>query len=851
MNPLQKTLKKTPALLLILAVVLLGFTCVYAPRLFSKDPLVWFGNHDQWAYFSPMAYFTDVSVQEGVFPQWNPLIYCGKPFAADPQSAMFYPPNLLRALLNGNPTPLSSSKSIVWLTLAHLLVGALGMYALGRDHGLRRTASLTGSLAFVLGAEMTRRSLVHWMFTSMAAWLPLMALALRKSMTATDMRVRCRWALALGVLLSLNALGVFPQLTLYEGILLGAYGVTYRLLHWYPEKGFRRAVGEMVVPAIVLAVLLGVCAPVLFGGAELIAHSARAKAPGEMFNYSDIRPSPLYFLRGLLTYPGVRYPGSSGLRLAGTVAFLLAGAAFRRRKWREWLPYGIGFAAMLDCSIGPPFPIGWIVARYAPFEVADPARAIGVAGFAFAMLAAFGQDALGQEWGSRRREFLQTACLTMFGGVVLALLWRWPDPYGQVGRLGWAIPAVALVAMSLAPWLRRPQTIGVLLTGCLLAEVCLWGNAHMAFYLARDPYPGNPEPLVRASAFDLENRRVMAIPGIENASMFELKPTAGGYDPLFLTRAQEVIVGKGANAEYYRMANGEQTHRESARGNLFLKRPLWLTRQYSIGELSPKTTLFPVCTTVYLDEKIESGIPEVSLNAVPPSSLAEPVLYTVVLGEATELEPAGVLSLPETALSDRHSALRIAYTAPAECVLESDFENSFTGERVFGMNVELAASTEERIVELPLPDFERIVTKFRLGGASGSVSVHRIELWHDEADEDEHIEIVKWTANECAANIRDIVGSRVLLFTDGLFPGWHASVDGKEIPIFLANGAFKGIEVSAGTHHVVFSYRPNWMCAGMKISALTLAIVVSTFLALCASWRWRGGAAKAAAHLPL
>jgi hypothetical protein len=49
----------------------------------------------------------------------------------------------------------------------------------------------------------------------------------------------------------------------------------------------------------------------------------------------------------------------------------------------------------------------------------------------------------------------------------------------------------------------------------------------------------------------------------------------------------------------------------------------------------------------------------------------------------------------------------------------------------------------------------------------------------------------------------------LLVLSDAYFPGWHASLDGKEAPIYPANVAFRGVAVPPGRHTIRFDYRPD------------------------------------------
>ena len=73
----------------------------------------------------------------------------------------------------------------------------------------------------------------------------------------------------------------------------------------------------------------------------------------------------------------------------------------------------------------------------------------------------------------------------------------------------------------------------------------------------------------------------------------------------------------------------------------------------------------------------------------------------------------------------------------------------------------------------------------------------------------------------------------ILILSDTYAPGWHAAVDGQEVPILKTNGLFRGIALGAGKHTVSFEYKPLSVIAGAIISAVTVLILV---LALLIHW---------------
>jgi hypothetical protein len=66
--------------------------------------------------------------------------------------------------------------------------------------------------------------------------------------------------------------------------------------------------------------------------------------------------------------------------------------------------------------------------------------------------------------------------------------------------------------------------------------------------------------------------------------------------------------------------------------------------------------------------------------------------------------------------------------------------------------------------------------------------------------------------------------SGLLILTDAHYPGWVAEVDGRETPIYEANGFFRAIFLSEGAERVVFSYQPRSYQIGVWATAVSLLL---------------------------
>jgi uncharacterized membrane protein YfhO len=65
-----------------------------------------------------------------------------------------------------------------------------------------------------------------------------------------------------------------------------------------------------------------------------------------------------------------------------------------------------------------------------------------------------------------------------------------------------------------------------------------------------------------------------------------------------------------------------------------------------------------------------------------------------------------------------------------------------------------------------------------------------------------------------------------LVLLDTFYPGWRATVDGKDVHIDAADAAFRAVPVTAGRHTVRFSYESGSVLVGGIVSLVALVAIV-------------------------
>lgn len=67
----------------------------------------------------------------------------------------------------------------------------------------------------------------------------------------------------------------------------------------------------------------------------------------------------------------------------------------------------------------------------------------------------------------------------------------------------------------------------------------------------------------------------------------------------------------------------------------------------------------------------------------------------------------------------------------------------------------------------------------------------------------------------------------LLVLADLFYPGWTAEVDGRPSEILRADGVFRAVALTAGSHRVAFRYQPLSVKIGAALSAAALVAILA------------------------
>jgi Bacterial membrane protein YfhO len=715
---------------------------------------------------------------------WNPYISAGRPFLGNNQSAIFSPFSIPLWII-----PYWTALAVVGAL--KLFVAALGGFALGRWLGMRFGGALLVGLVFPFGTFFIL--LLGWQQT--AIWPVLPWLLIAGDMVAR--RPEPLPAAGLAVLVSLTYFGGHAETTFHVMFVLLCWFVFRLLLRMRTEQKSPR---ELVRPAVTfgLAAVAGtaMAAIVILPLAELLAQSDEYS---RRLTESAKDHWPAKYLGGLFLhdYWGRATQQSNvtpfmQLRgwYAGAVTLMLAPAALLIRPTLTRIAVALfaGFCVIMVLGIPPIFDI---VERLPGFSTTHSQPMIAYFLLCMALLAGWGLDELSRRSSVPREK----AVLAVAVGVFLVPI-AWMLAARTVTRqdLG---EAVKVAWGFMDPPLKADGTVVVHVVQ--MSALLIWL-----------PLAGAALALI---ALRLRGRGSLRLPvtvfvaGVLVVLAVDLFRANMGYNPA-ITK-DNAVMPKTAAIDYLqrqtpnRFAGLGLTPFEPLPADMGMVFGLYDARGYDYPTEGRYDTLW----RRYVNNRPTIAQPTERADITPEAIRALGLLSTTDLvvspGEPPLTAPGvrRVYNRDDAVIYRNEKALPRAFVVNRQRTVDGEqaalaavMEPDFDGRR--------EAVTEQALDGLPQDD----------GGAVGRAGSARIVSYEGEKA------VLSATSS----------GPGLVVLTDLHYPGWKATVDGRDAPIERVNYLMRGVQVPAGAHRVEFTYEPTSYRVGWIVSLIaTLGVLIA------------------------
>lgn len=761
-----------PIILLLFGAVALWM--VQAVGSWLKDNPPGFG--DLMMYYLPGYEYAADCVRAGRLPLWNPYELCGVPFLAMLQYGCLYPPHVLHLLF---PT----TAGFFILTAIHLAIGVSGMYCLCRVLGLRRASAAVSATVFCFSGWVLFNSLVYPDAFRSGVWMPW-------AFATADLvarRRRVSYAVLFGLVLSLIFLGGEAEIAVRIAFLSAVYAVIVALTE---TKSATRSTACVTALGLILlagSVIFSITAAQLLPTSEAWLMSARAK---HGLSYNAVTAwgavPPHLLVAGLIyTIPLEEqvYIGIIPLMLS------FVGIGYTRRK-----SVSLFFAALAVLSLvlatGTHSPL-WRLLYWLPGSslFRYPHKFLAYFALSASVLAGMGTDRIGDaatcSGGHRVRTMV---CLVLVAALTLSLIGLVTFVELPPG----APPRESLVSQS---WYRGELS--------QIATVC--GVVALLLILVRRVSLARLLPFVVV---------MIMVPACMMSSM-------SGYLPSRTT-------------DIFRLPQEIETQLEAAghdrlyvdvcvKGEWRLPKYGLVHRCRSLGGYEPLTpedfALF--CQPMYrragfrerpLREQLNIGLWGGLSSQLPAGHLLDMLAVRyVAVNMGSELFDT-VKANGEYVFRYDKARFRPRVSDRAATV----FENMAALPRAYTVSdARRVSGTAEAVGAIMNPGFdprkvvllECDVAGLPVGGNEGAP----VEFLEDLP---ERVVLRTNTTNP-----------GFLVLADQFYPGWTATLDGKPIPVYRANGLFRAVRIDAGEHRVEFHYEPFTATAGWAVSLSALVLV--------------------------
>lgn len=759
----------------------------FGDALFSSNT---FFFRDVSFFHYPLKRLVTEAYARGEWPLWNPYLQLGQPLLANPNSMAVYPTQLLFHLL-----PFQTAYELHFVL--HSILAGISAYYLASALGLKRhCAFLTAAVYNFSGTTLSFLNLFN--ILPVIVFLPLLTLAVIRLLQAPSFtRVACSsWALALFLI------AVEPTAALTVGFFLAPLAVAFYFFGEGPKTSLRTAAFTLGLTALSGLLLAAVQ---LLPTLELTRNSGRQGGLSfEIVSFWSLHPlnlmqavfpsifGDIFKLHESMAWAKALFDKREPYLLScyvGILPLFLAawGLTFWRRRWLALTLGGIAAWGLL-LALGKHFPLfHWLfefvpLFRYGRF----PVKYLLIANLCGALLAGLALESLeamrDKLWKSKR---IALAVAVLLGAMVFCLgLER--------GRFWTLVPHVTPSETSVSlsfrgetyeiarPLISRAIGIAQLHLGAILlllglmawrlpslavARFCLFSFVLYDFFLGT--YWINP--LTSEELYDPPPVVLFLQSELQKGELFRVQtaPLENQDAPIIHGSTNSIVWGTLLRRSILSELLAAKDHIQFGLYNpvdrMETKFLQLVNSEFRLLQTTEeKIQLLAGLNVKYVLSLNEIKVPQVELVGTEPVNGPQPLRIYRLRS-----------SLPRAFLVD---ASRVESSGP-------DFSFSQT----------ISRSSQE---------------------AQHSASDVKAE------PEPAIVEITEYGANRVVLKAAAQRPSTLVLL-DSFYPGWRATLDGRDVPIRRVNYVFRGVEISSGNHHLVFEYCPQSFYAGLWISGVT------------------------------
>lgn len=752
---------------------------------------------DDFVYYYPTLRYAFGELREGRFPFWNPHQHAGSPFFATGQHELLYPLNLPYLVL-----PAASAEKVG--ALLHLALAFLGAVLLAVTLRLSWPAALVTGSVFAFAPTVSGLIfLPHHLYAM--PWLPA-ALALVHRVCAQPQRLR--WAVLLGICGALQFLGGYPMYVVLTAYAAAAYAVVRLWATWRGADGHHRLATASLALGGALLLSLSLAAVQLVPTLALARASVRGGAPLSLaeaaVNSVPLGASVLRTILPMHDEPlrmfAMPYVGVPALLLAACGAAL----APRRSGARFFLALtGVTWLLGLGTQ-GPLFALWHALPGGSAFRI--PLRLFPLTVLGLAVLAGFGVDGLRALRG-RSRVVSAVSVLGLVGGAACVVVGRFaPLPLA-------ASPMVngTLTFPVFAP--DTPFGPAIIALGLYLVGAGLWLACYVRSPLRPRPLLIAVLPVVTVAALLPAVLNTAPLPATHPDLHRLPAPVAAflrerqGLDRTYIVRAALPFLTPLRRDTPERSGILDGLFVVGDRENVYLRRFADYAQRLTPDAAEAARTEF--ARRLGLPPAIPQG--EVIATAQSPNLRLLDLLGTrfIVEGPGSRFDAAA-----------RPERFSLAYEAEGIRI----YENAAALPRAFLLqHVEVIPDASRVLDRLTAADFDprrRAIVERPLhinapSAVDDMAGTARIAVYQPD-----HV-IIDVEASAAA----------LLVLTDQSYPDWEATVDGEPAEILVTDYLFRGVEVAAGRHQVVFRFVPRAFWNGMALGGAGLALCAAMLVA--------------------